>query len=528
MSSGTEFHKRFYVELPDDDDESLRLTDGTSSETGSVKGAEDRSDTHRVGDDDDEVDDNESSSPSWDSLSLASDYFMREADEDEEDASVHDAEADYTSWIGSESEVEDEHQQGMVCQDYSSPTSSELGQNASIPCVAESTAPFSNSAAQDTQTSSTWLPSINSLIPVEHLGYSAINLEPGRLRLPSPSDAVLPHSNRRQEMNDEDQSFTKFSENAVRHADGTARNPELACETLGQKTGKSAFFEAREHNKMTIYRRADDSSQTINFEPTISMSGNYHSRVPQNPTAQPGFSENSFALTSAMLPSCQVSCSVPEIAPATREPTGPETLVPLSEANAEQQPVNSHTSSQDMVMSPSWEPSSAWELEQHKRLGNLRARTAAWQHQGEQVVGGQPRDSSNIPLNGILLRQDAIGSNKGKRKADMISDATERDLAWATTEASTRLATVTQNQNKAATSMPADHSIPLASTPPPAPAQSALPSPPSTPEAVAAPEARPSKRMRKIAERVGFAALGGATVGAMVLTSLIYSAPTFV
>ncbi|PSR83489.1 hypothetical protein BD289DRAFT_281155 [Coniella lustricola] len=40
-------------------------------------------------------------------------------------------------------------------------------------------------------------------------------------------------------------------------------------------------------------------------------------------------------------------------------------------------------------------------------------------------------------------------------------------------------------------------------------------------------EQRPTKRIKVIAERMGYAALGGATVGAMVLTSLIYTAPSF-
>ncbi|KAK4219591.1 hypothetical protein QBC37DRAFT_108721 [Rhypophila decipiens] len=41
-------------------------------------------------------------------------------------------------------------------------------------------------------------------------------------------------------------------------------------------------------------------------------------------------------------------------------------------------------------------------------------------------------------------------------------------------------------------------------------------------------DGRPAKRLRHIAERVGYAALGGVTAGAMIFGTLVYTAPTFV
>lgn len=72
-----------------------------------------------------------------------------------------------------------------------------------------------------------------------------------------------------------------------------------------------------------------------------------------------------------------------------------------------------------------------------------------------------------------------------------------------------------------------------APSPRPEVVEAPLPSPPESPELEAKlgeadPINRPSKKMKKIAEAVGFAALGGISVGAAVLGSLIYTAPNFV
>lgn len=184
------------------------------------------------------------------------------------------------------------------------------------------------------------------------------------------------------------------------------------------------------------------------------------------------------------------------------------------------------------VKTSGWEPSSAWELQLHKRYSGGKPEVCSGceaprtgnPEELEQTSSERPSDSSH-PILGEVADGSQNRANdetdrsstevqtkdKGKRKAELISTMDEADLQWTST-------------NGTAGDMTAAPETPSTST---TNVQSQLPSPPTSPQDMADPEARPAKKMKRIAERVGFAALGGATVGAMVLTTLIYSAPTF-
>lgn len=117
-----------------------------------------------------------------------------------------------------------------------------------------------------------------------------------------------------------------------------------------------------------------------------------------------------------------------------------------------------------------------------------------------------------------VLANDSDSMNKGKRKAAEISEASPLEIRWAFSSKDKNEA-ATSSDNLTSSSCPV---VPSTSD------QTPLPSPPPSPEEVAAPEQRSTKKIKRIAERVGYAALGGVSVGAMVLTSLIYTAPNFV
>lgn len=132
------------------------------------------------------------------------------------------------------------------------------------------------------------------------------------------------------------------------------------------------------------------------------------------------------------------------------------------------------------------------------------------------------------------------GSVKGKRKADEISKLTEEEMdkcSYVGGSSQVEEIDEVRFHHPPITDGPiqsidqSDWLSRMHHSPQQSPAgspQLGLPSPPTTPNEQTDPEPRPNKRVKRIAERVGFAALGGATVGALVLSSLIYTAPSFV
>lgn len=117
-----------------------------------------------------------------------------------------------------------------------------------------------------------------------------------------------------------------------------------------------------------------------------------------------------------------------------------------------------------------------------------------------------------------VLANDIHSVNKGKRKAADISEESPLEFRWAFSS---------KDKSEAATPS-GDLTSPFCPAVSSISDQTPLPSPPPSPEEVTVPEQRPTKKIKRIAERVGYAALGGVSVGAMVLTSLIYTAPNFV
>lgn len=189
-------------------------------------------------------------------------------------------------------------------------------------------------------------------------------------------------------------------------------------------------------------------------------------------------------------------------------------------------------------------PISAHALREKKRIAyNLRF--------DKEASASQPR-SGALKISDLLYEaQDphveasgVVAVFKGKRKSEEISTLTEKEKAWETSmiskvaEAGATLASQSSLPSKD-DSMVVDG--PEEAHPKPSPAEisaqipaEALLIPASAPTPVPAPlayrqEIRPAKRqrVRNIAERLGYAALGGVSVGAAIVTTLIYTAPTF-
>lgn len=318
-------------------------------------------------------------------------------------------------------------------------------------------------------------------------------------RQPSPSDAVIPPSHRHY---------------------GSEDVGAMAAENLGHKWGKPEFFEAREHNKMTISRltepkpstevslvadeatntdtvtaednslRGDTKGSEDRIEPSVTETG--HRLVPE---PSQGVSRAEDLEQDADHPVEKHAPEDTQVSNLTHNPwleSGDEFLrCPLREAPAKEQATT------NAAEAPEWTPASAYELHQYKQQ-NLAAK------EQDVEVCDDPMDNSIASNNPVKLLEESL---KGKRKAADISEATEHELVW----------------HDKGDSVP-----PVAPNSPATPEPNvSLPTPPVTPQAGDRADAQPSKKIRKIAERVGYAALGGATVGAMVFTSLIYTAPSF-
>lgn len=173
------------------------------------------------------------------------------------------------------------------------------------------------------------------------------------------------------------------------------------------------------------------------------------------------------------------------------------------------------TTTEWMAYDPhSFEPRSAYELFQLK------------QHKNDQTQDTTTRNTENethapeVAPENVQCEAPATGFQATrKRKAAAISDLVEAERTYdqANLAESSDLSEDIGDSEMLAREI--QSKLPVQ-------AQSPLPSPPASPEQRVQ-EQRPAKRIKVIAERMGYAALGGATVGAMVLTSLIYTAPSF-
>ncbi|ROW10057.1 hypothetical protein VPNG_06570 [Cytospora leucostoma] len=343
-------------------------------------------------------------------------------------------------------------------------------------------------------------------------------------RQPSPSDAVLPLSHRHH---------------------GSEDDSAMVVEDLGRKWGKTDFFEAREHNKITNSRLTgpDPSSDASSVPNSATETSNNaaaeddcilpssedlvdHTESSTTETAKPTGPSASERLSQAsesteiasrpVEPQKQFSRvlmnqipQAPLIAKPDRNPytleSGEDSLrSSLHDANAMEIPMQCASEAHDFI------PESAYQLRLQKlreqALENLKKQELVPEARRDFANNASATDSANG------LPKDRA---KGKRKAADISEATEEELVW---------------QEQLAWH---DKGNPMTPPAPSSPATQSepdvfLPSPPTTPQDQHLADARPSKKIKKIAERMGYAALGGATVGAMVFTSLVYTAPSFV
>jgi hypothetical protein len=283
---------------------------------------------------------------------------------------------------------------------------------------------------------------------------------------------------------------------------------KTGTELLGQKSGKHDYFAAREVNKISVQKQAVAVSSLCNSDhPAIGNFDIYESTplpvsaAPADPIRLPQLSYHfgPLNLLATEAAATRTSANLPKESARAVTPEPAEVI-----SNQDKTPAVLAPTAQQSALPPS-EAASGLEVGRRRRLGIA------------DIVEDCMRTADE---------------HKGKRKAEDISTLSEAEEEWFA-------------ENKG---VPAGMAVPISPTPSsisepmqareasPAPAEVEMADmePPFVPEVektvvVSEPEDRAPKRQRliKIAERVGYAALGGVTAGAMIVGTLIYTAPTF-
>lgn len=485
------------MEAEIDDDESISLTDDeeTSSAPASPLESIDLDDiglTDNVGD----LYNAGARSPSWNSVS--SDPYSEHAEvqppsghnsEDEQGVFLYDTESEETDEI--------DH------MDMIDPIDVDFA-----PCPQPAVHPSHHLPAQTTlpplPVVSFTLPSINTAVlsqqevPQFNCRLAPVMVTQPAPRQPSPSDAVLP---------------------VARRHHGSEDDCGVTVESLGLKSGKPDFFEAREQNKITVAHSrnhyAPDANPFLTSSDTAKTDKDALRPVTEDVVQYPASSGTEFELASApafdkeahtvVMPQVpqpltgrMTSQGIGRLSRSSHEP------IPLAPEEALSTSPLRETSEMDIEpqepVDPAWTAASAPELSVKQQRNVMQA------HMEAACALAMVRAKQSMAAKRLETPKD---TSKVKRKAVDISEATNQELVWHGQSASDK-----QSEPSS-----------------PAPVQPEIEMDLSTLSFHDTPEqgstaVRPTK-MRKIAERVGYAALGGATVGAMVLTSLIYTAPNF-
>lgn len=393
------------------------------------------------------------------------------------------------------------------------------------------------------------------------------------IREPSPSDAVFPFAPRRPEEDSEAPTLDLLGQTnnmGPATVDNHTLQGEVSVHHLGQISGKPDYFQAREHNKMALTNKTKAPRLNLRCE---------RKDVARDEPLEPAKHHRNDGTTVLTL----YSSSTPALSSIPRDPglSWPTPLITQPSQHRDSPGLTATVDASDFAES---DPASAWDLQQFKKnqtcrrdtrsdveysspasiTGAVQAMSAAGQtvqlgsdsafpHM-EAMSSASERQQDNESLWGssdsaLPTDQDDHNpteplvmqtSTKGKRKADAISSLTEEELnQYSHAELDSRAAEAhAYLLHMAAEGGPDDFfqsgshifptPLPIETNPAADSAHSTLPSPPVTPDGQTDRSPRPNKRMKRIAERVGFAALGGATVGALVLSSLIYTAPDFV
>lgn len=288
-----------------------------------------------------------------------------------------------------------------------------------------------------------------------------------------------------------------------------------AAQTLGEKTGKGDFFEAREINKAK-FNAGNRSGPSIGTGPSLICGPN----VDQNRHQSIAATANPFEQHQHPFGASQ--SSKPPTGPAFSfgESYYPMKSCPPSSAINKSSPADLVCKFilrcfQDSLLTvldfPTREQCSFLDNPAHGPPLDRAPSPEPYLTSAVNYNAATHKPRSGLGINDIINTSSTMAQSL-KRKADDISEATDAELRmWA----------------QSSTSSTDDPMGSESAADPKAPAAVSSPGTETLPAAPDAPAPRPTKRLKKLLENVGYAALGGVAVGAGLFSVLVATAPDF-
>jgi hypothetical protein len=288
-----------------------------------------------------------------------------------------------------------------------------------------------------------------------------------------------------------------------------------AAQTLGEKTGKGDFFEAREINKAKFIA-GNRSGPTIATGPGFicgpNVDQNRHRSI--NATANPfEQQQHPFGASQSSKPPTGPTVSFGESYHPFKSFQASSAINKLSPADLVCKFIT--RSFQDSLLTgldfPTREQCSFLDNPAHGPPLERAPSPEPYLTSAVNYNAATQRPRSGLGINDIINTSSTMAQSL-KRKADEISDATDAELrVWAQSSTSS-------TDDPMGSGDVADAK---------APAAVSSPGTETVPAAPGAPAARPTKRLKKLLENVGYAALGGVAVGAGLFSVLVATAPDF-
>jgi hypothetical protein len=339
------------------------------------------------------------------------------------------------------------------------------------------------------------------------------------IRQPSPSDAAMVKtaiSLSREPSQASNPSFVRSS--PVKTTTWEQLLAESGVQSLGDKTGKHAFFEAREDNKAKFYATEDGVISKPPAGRTMqgSESTGYQEQKPQHkvivatPSTERRQGRYTRSLSSVDSYDAAEPSVIPPHSPGMVKAAGScKFLITDSRTvslTARADPPLSYVSDGTQVPIFERDPSPLLDMTSAFEYNKSKASMAA----ASKEASSQP-GRSKLSIRDIIDSSTADQTKDKKRKADEISNVIEDEVRiWA--------ASSSLDASIGSTDMPASGSEVVATPKLPGVKQDVEPN---------LPEQRSAKRLKRIVEGVGYAALGGAVVGAGLFSVLVATAPDF-
>jgi len=275
---------------------------------------------------------------------------------------------------------------------------------------------------------------------------------------------------------------------------------EHTLQSLGKKTGKHEFFEARKHNMNTMRTMlADEASRLLAPDHSTAQAASYmeiqRQRAVQDAASR--LCEKQRIALGEPLPDDVIlqSTNVNELVEASTSMCADSTVLPFLHDPAQYTPPQPS-------LSPEFDMTSSAKFNESKAMLAATNRTAS-------IFSGR----SGLRIDDIIdsSTADSVPSHL-KRKAVDISDAIEDEVRNWESDLTARSSMTTVASDQSICQTPGKQG------------QTGLITTSLDP---AYPIRRPTKRVKKIVERLGYAAIGGAAVGATLFSILVATAPEF-